>query len=190
MLLTSHRKIRCLSDSRFSHHNGKVLKAAHCVCVTPLTCLVSLDLSHRWQTLWATFYTFVLYLKSNEGAHRQKNDSLKQKSHVSKWHTLVPLLILQGVLFVVCLCSSFTIPPRLFRFSVSQNKKQSTNMTSCHSLSFDLLHEILPVFFIFYFFNILIRSTASISNQGDIKVHFINSINTERHLTLYMTFQH
>lgn len=113
-LLTSHRKIRCLSlrHSGFSHHNAGVLKAAHCVCVATLTCLVLLDLSHRWQTLWATYYTFVLHFNSNDGLRRQKNDSLKLKSHTSKWHTRVPLVILAGIWVVVCLCMSAAQPPQ------------------------------------------------------------------------------
>ncbi len=53
--------------SGFSHHPAVVLKAAHCVHITPLTCWTDLisAINRCWQSLLSTHSTFVLHLHWN-----------------------------------------------------------------------------------------------------------------------------
>lgn len=51
--------------SGFSHHPAVVLKAVHCVHITPLTCWFWLDLGPCWHTVLSAYSTFVLHFHRN-----------------------------------------------------------------------------------------------------------------------------
>lgn len=64
--------------SGFSHHPAAVLKAVHCVRITPLTCWFWLDLGHCWHTVLSAYSTFVLHVHRNSnfmGSHQCETET-------------------------------------------------------------------------------------------------------------------